>query len=129
MAKYSYKKLSQNEAEFILPEECLEYKTPMIKKIIKTDHSSKSAEHTDDEIEEEAVRLLSDTCDSRDTDTCTDTCTESCSESMLQSCSDTGTQYCSKDTDTEDIISNYQMSVQYPLTLQEEDCDWGELEK
>ena len=117
MAKYSYKKLSQNEAEFIPPEECLEYETPIIKKIIKTDHSSTSAEHTDDEIEE-AVRLLSDQ----------ETCTESCSESMLQSCSDTGTQYCSKDTDTEDIISNYQMSVQYPLTLQEEDCDWGELE-
>lgn len=120
VAKYSYKKLSQNESEFI-PDECPEYKTP----IIKTDHGSTTAEHehTDDDIEE-AVGLLSDTCDSRDLDTCTESCSESMS--MMQSSSDTGTQYCSKDTDTEDIISNYQISVQYPLTLQEEDCDWDD---
>ena len=30
LAKYSYKKLSQNEAEFI-PDDCSEYKTPIIK--------------------------------------------------------------------------------------------------
>ena len=134
LAKYSYKKLSQNEAaaEFISEECSPEYKAP----IIKTGHSrSRSqSEHTDDDIEE-TVRLLEtrESHETRDSDTCTESesimqqsCSMSCStDTGTQYCSDTGTQYCSRDTDTDTMTDFSSVSIQYPLTLQEDDCDWG----
>ena len=139
LAKYSYKKLSQNEAaEFIPESECsAEYKAPA--PIIKTGHSrSRSqSEHTDDDIEE-TVRLLEtrDTRETRDSDTCTETesimqqsCSMSCStDTGTQYCSDTGTQYCTRDTDTDTMTDYSALSIQYPLTLQEDDCDWGKFD-
>ena len=53
---------------------------------------------------------------------------ETMTESGL-SCSteDTGTQYCSRDTgDMELGVAEYDFSVHFPVSLREEDCDWGE---
>ena len=143
LAKYSYKKLSQNEAEFI-PDECLEYQTP----IIKTRRSRSewrddgardetvAGENTDDDIETESSetnRLLADCSvmssmsSAAGADTSYSVSSMSCSESTTTACfSDSATQYCSRDTDTEDMLPDYDFSVHYPVSLREEDCDWGE---
>ena len=63
LAKYSYKKLSQNEAEFI-PDDCSEYKTPIIKAARVRSLAGAGAEgNTDDcdksdQSDQERLRLL-----------------------------------------------------------------------
>jgi len=125
LAKYSYKKLSQNEAEFI-PDECLEYQTPIIKTGRRTAWDTTEAvggeENTDDDIEEETNNLSSSK-----SYTANSVSSMSCSESTTTACfSDSATQYCSRDTDTEDMLPDYDFSVHYPVSLREEDCDWDD---
>ena len=45
---------------------------------------------------------------------------------MSCSTEDTGTQYCSRDAAEELAMPEYDFSVHYPVSLREEDCDWGE---
>ena len=45
---------------------------------------------------------------------------------MSCSTEDTGTQYCSRDAAEELTMPEYDFSVHYPVSLREEDCDWGE---
>ena len=47
---------------------------------------------------------------------------------MSCSTEDTGTQYCSRDA-AELAMPEYDFSVHYPVSLREEDCDWGEKEE
>ena len=145
LAKYSYKKLSQNEAEFI-PDDCSEYKTPIIKAErvrVRVAGARGARGNTDDPAESgsERLRLLdtdpgdtgtesgmscSEACSTRGLQYCSDGAeTTTCSDGMSCSTEDTGTQYCSRDAAEELGMPDYDFSVHYPLTLREEDCDWG----
>ena len=149
LAKYSYKKLSQNEAEFI-PDECLEYQTPIIKTGSGRSRSRSecrddagdeavAGENTDDDIETESSEtnrlqadcsVMSSMSSAAGADASYSVSSMSCSESTTTACfSDSATQYCSRDTDTEDMMPDYDFSVHYPVSLREEDCDWGKLLK
>ena len=46
---------------------------------------------------------------------------------MSCSTEDTGTQYCSGDAGDQELgMAEYDFSVHFPVSLREEDCDWGE---
>ena len=109
MAKYSYKKLSQNEAEFIPEEECPEYKAPIIKKNIGRHCQSERLANGNTDVEQARDDTFEDT--RADTDTCDDSGI-SCSEVTAHSL---------------DIVPDYNFTVQFPPSLREEDCDWGKV--
>ena len=119
LAKYSYKKLSQNDpAEFIPDEECGEYKTPIIK---STGRVSQTHDHenTDDKMTEQSPVNTSTCTETPEIETCPETPEDTCDDSGI-SCSDVMTQ--------SDILPDYNFTVQFPATLREEDYDWGGFE-
>lgn len=143
LAKYSYKKLSQNEAEFI-PDDCSEYKTPIIKAARVRGLAGGNTDDCDTgEGAPERLRLLDE--DPGDTGTesgmsiseggacskglqyCSDGAETMTESGMSCSTEDTGTQYCSGDAGDQELgMAEYDFSVHFPVSLREEDCDWDD---
>ena len=104
LAKYSYKKLSQTEAEFIA-EECGGGQHTHSPPIVRP-----RSPHTHTPEEEEGAGLGAGPAPSE----------MSCSEGGSSGGAGAGS------SGGDSVMPDYDFSVHYPATLREEDCDWGE---